>query len=96
VIADKRCCAGLLYRASPRLPRGDCGEASRGALAEASTVPYATILPHLNPLASRAAAARDHPRASLVPWIDEATAAGFRGSLCDGGCARPAARQAQR
>lgn len=95
-MADKGAAAGSSTARLRAFRVGDGGEASRRALAEASTVPYATVFPYLNPLGSRAAAARDCPRASLVPWIDEATVAGFCGSLCDGRCARPAARQAPR
>jgi hypothetical protein len=75
------------------------GEASGGAIPEPSTVPYTTVTPHLNPLTSRAALARalarDRPRESRV-WITEVTVARLRDRVCDGGCARPAAPQAQR
>jgi hypothetical protein len=56
--------------------------------------PYATVFQHLNPLASRAAVARDRPRASLVRWITEVV--GFRDPFCDGRSRQPALRQAQR
>jgi hypothetical protein len=57
---------------------------------------YATVFPHLDPLASGAAVGRDRPRASLVRWIIEATVAGFRDPVCDVRCAQPAERKAQR
>jgi hypothetical protein len=71
---------------------------NRKARSDRRTVyrPYTTVFRHLDPLASRAAVARDRPRASLVHSITEATVAGFRDPACDRPHARAAARQAQR
>jgi hypothetical protein len=91
-----RCAARIRSPSNGQGAARSLPEASREPIAEPSTVPYAIAFQHLNPLASHAAVGRERPRASLIHWITAATVAGLRDLVCDGRCARPAARKAQR
>jgi hypothetical protein len=91
LLASSRPAPNVSTRTNPR-PYGMFAPAP--VFAEPSTVPYATVSQHLNPLASAAAVARDPPRASLVHWTTEATA-GFGGRVC-GRHAQPAPQPPRR